>query len=513
MPQNQNILIIGDEPSLAEQVRLLTASSPMEVYLAADCRAALDEARRHAIDLVVLDRLTCAARGGQGAADVAALCPDALFLLINEGGSAHGTETSGGAEAAGTRDGELPFRLHGFLRKPYRAEEIETAVRNALEYNRLVHAHKRSEIALLESEGRLANMGANALVGIAIVQNNRVVYQNPAQQAIFRDLHAPFSLEDFSCVNPHDLKKVKEVYEGLLKKKIRTADFSFRLVMPDRENGKPVAKSVQCRASAYRHKGEEAILVNMMDVTHARELEDLVMIKDKMTSLGRVAAGIAHEIRNPLTGINSYLFTLEDLASGDSLAPEGLELIRRITSQIQVASNKIETVIKRVLDFSKPSKPKMAMIRINDALEEAIGLSAVAVRKKGIAIEKDLQGSLPLCYGDTHLMEQVALNLINNAAVAVERGGADKRIRVASYAAKNRVCVSVSDSGPGIPEDMADKIFDPFFTTRSDGSGIGLSIAQRIVVDHGGTITVGRSEWDGAEFVVDLPVEKRMYPR
>jgi len=498
---NENILIIGDEPVLFREISTLTASTPREVLTANNCAEALHQAKQPGIALVLIDLLLCTGDGGQDAADIRRHCPDALFILID------------GGDPERELPLDLPLNVYGYLRKPYRTGEILKTVENALDHKRLMHAHKISEIALLESEGRLANLVVNALMGISIIQNHTVVYQNPAQEEIFEGRKVPFGLDDLKCVQTHDLKKVQNVYKSILEKKTRSAELDFRFTLPVRETSKSVEKSVQCRASTHRHQGKDAILLNMMDITHARELESLVMIKDKMTSLGRVAAGIAHEIRNPLTGINSYLFTLEELTSEDTVTPDDLKLIRRITSQIQVASNKIESVIKRVLDFSRPSKAKMEMIRINDALEEALDLSAVTIRKKGITLEHDLQENLPLCYGDIHLMEQVVLNLINNAANAVEKNGGEKRIRIASFTGKGRVYVSVADSGAGVPGDLEDKIFDPFFTTRADGSGIGLSISQRIVADHGGTISVGRSDAGGAEFIIDLPVEKRMYPR
>ena len=153
------------------------------------------------------------------------------------------------------------------------------------------------------------------------------------------------------------------------------------------------------------------------------------------------------------------------------------------------------------------------MININDALEEALTLSAMTIRKTGISLEHSLQNNIPPCYGDTHLLGQVILNLLNNATRALEQHEGEKRIQVVSFTRKDRVFVSVGDSGPGIPKDIEEKIFDPFFTTSADGSGIGLSISQRIVTDHNGTIAIGRSSLGGAEFVVDLPVEKRMHPR
>ena len=270
---------------------------------------------------------------------------------------------------------------------------------------------------------------------------------------------------------------------------------------------------VQFRATTFKYHGRDAILVNVVDITEAKQLEHQLMIKNKMLSLGRVAAGIAHEIRNPLTGINSYLFTLDDLCNSESFEAEDIEMMRQIVDQIQIASNKIESVIKRVMDFSKPGAPKMVLTDINESLDEAIKLSAVTLRKNGIKLEKSLAQKLPQCYADTHLIEQVILNLITNAAKATENMTENKVIEVRSFSKNNTVFIAVSDSGPGVPLKIRDRIFDPFFTTKEDGQGIGLNIVQRIVADHNGSLIVDTSRWGGAEFRIELPIERRMNPR
>ena len=232
-----------------------------------------------------------------------------------------------------------------------------------------------------------------------------------------------------------------------------------------------------------------------------------------MVSLGRVAAGIAHEIRNPLTGINSYLYTVEDLLDKETLDAENMQMIQKIVGQIQIASNKIESVIKRVLDFSRPGAPAMGLININKSLEAAIKLSAVSLRKKGIKIDKLLDSNLPKCYGDAHLIEQVILNLVDNAVKATENNDSSKLITIKSYSKGSKIFVQISDNGHGIPKAIRDKIFDPFFTTETDGSGIGLAISLRIVNDHNGSISVDGNERGGADFTIELPIEKRMNPR
>ena len=225
-----------------------------------------------------------------------------------------------------------------------------------------------------------------------------------------------------------------------------------------------------------------------------------------MLSLGRVAAGIAHEIRNPLTGINTYLYTLKDFCASDQLGAEEIEIFRQILVQIQKASNKIGSVIKRVMDFSKPGAPKMVYTNINESLKEAIKLSSITMRKNGVKIEEFLAFDLPQCYADPHLIEQVILNLITNAAKAMDESTSrDKRIQIKSYAENNTLCIRVADSGPGVPLEDREKIFDPFFTTNEDGSGIGLNIAQRIVADHNGSISLSSSKWGGAELESNFP--------
>ena len=123
-------------------------------------------------------------------------------------------------------------------------------------------------------------------------------------------------------------------------------------------------------------------------------------------------------------------------------------------------------------------------------------------------MEKTLASDLPLCYADPQLIEQVILNLINNAAQSMNEMAGEKIIEITSYSDSEGVYITVEDSGPGVPQELHGDIFDPFFTTRSEGSGIGLSIAQRIILDHNGAISIGVSKWGGAAFRAALPVER-----
>ncbi len=380
---------------------------------------------------------------------------------------------------------------------------------NVLDHKKLQDARGEWERTLRENENRFRTLVENSLIGICIVQKNKIIYQNREHKRLYSCLPEKPLNKLIGHVHPDDVEKVIESYRSLLSDKTQSVDIDFRFYRSGMKGRYTEVRWTQCRASLFSYQGEEAILVNMMDITRAKELEQILRVKSKMISLGRVAAGIAHEIRNPLTGINSYLYTLEDILDEETLDSQNMQMMRAIVEQLKNASNKIESVIKRVLDFSRPGAPSMALISLNQSLEEAINLSAVSLRKKGIKIEKSLDCELPQCYGDSHLIEQVILNLVDNALKAIDKAEGPRILRITSRSQENSIFVDVSDSGPGVPPKIRDKIFDPFFTTETGGSGIGLAISQRIVNDHNGSIRVDSNEWGGAKFTIELPIEKR----
>lgn len=371
-----------------------------------------------------------------------------------------------------------------------------------------VEERKRTEEALRESEEHFRELVENSLVGISIIKNDQIVYQNPEHEKLFGHLLESLQVPNFENVYPKDVKKVKEFYQKTRSGENGNPDINFRFYPFGKKGSKANMRWVQCRASLIQYQGGKAILLNIMDVTRTRELERLVMMQDKMASLGCVAAGIAHEIRNPLTGVNTYLYTLEEVCNSDTLEERDLEMVRQIVGQIKIASNKIESVIRRVMDFSRPGSPEMVLVDINQSLQEAINLSSVTLRKARIKIEESLAQDLPQCCANPNLVEQVILNLINNAAKAMENTHGTKKIKITSSLRNGSIIVGVSDSGPGVPFEIRDRIFDPFFSNK-DGMGIGLSIVHRIITDHGGSLYVDTSEWGGAEFRIELPIKRK----
>ena len=261
--------------------------------------------------------------------------------------------------------------------------------------------------------------------------------------------------------------------------------------------------------SSWRSRDGVFFTAIVRDISGRLELEQLMRLQEKMASLGRVAAGIAHEIRNPLTGINSYMYSLRKGIEAGVADSQKRSLLLSIAGEIQGASDKIEGVIRRVMDFAKPGMPKLSLININQPIDEALKLSAATLRKNGIIVKQELAEGLQLCRADLQMIEQVMLNLITNAVQAMQAMTGEKHLELRSSSGDGHIVVTVGDSGPGISPQERAKIFDPFYTTKADGSGIGLSLCHRIITDHRGTLTAETSSWGGAEFRIELPVADR----
>ncbi|MBW2184781.1 MAG: PAS domain S-box protein, partial [Deltaproteobacteria bacterium] len=278
----------------------------------------------------------------------------------------------------------------------YHLEElVETRTAELMKVNEKlteeIADRKQAEKALRKSEKRFRDLVENSLTGILIIQNDKIIYQNPEQERLVSLLPKSFSFKDFKNIHTEDVEKVKQFYHTISSGKSKKTDLDFRFTLNGKNDSTSDMRWVNCRASLIDYQGEDALLFNMMDITRAKELEHLLRIKDKMTSLGRVAAGIAHELRNPLSGINIFLTTLE--RSYDKLTgidPGDLAKGKNIIEQLRSASDRIELVVKKVMDFAKPTVPQLTQHDINNSIQEALNLSSSTLRKEGITIKTSL---------------------------------------------------------------------------------------------------------------------------
>jgi len=367
-----------------------------------------------------------------------------------------------------------------------------------------VTKRKRAEKELLGSRKMFQALVENSLGGIFIVQNEQMVYANPEQKRLFGPVPPSFRLTTYEGIYPEDVPKVRELHRKITSGEAPMHEIVLRFYPIGKTGNKPDLKVVYCRASVIEYEGTGAVLFTMMDITRARELEQLLHTRDKMTSLGRIAAGMAHEIRNPLSGININLKGLAKIVAAGGRGDDAREII----DALHVSSQKIEDVVKRVMDFAKPNDPRFVLADANHPVREAMNLAEVSLRKNKISLETDLAGDLPRCFMDPRLIEQVVLNLINNASDALRDEGKPGTIRVTTRRVRHSVLLTVDDSGPGVPAHDRSKIFDPFYTTRTDGAGIGLSISSRIITDHGGSLSVSDGSLGGAQFLITIPIQE-----
>lgn len=368
-----------------------------------------------------------------------------------------------------------------------------------------ITARKIAEEKVRKSEKRFRRLVESSLIGILIIQNDQIVYKNPELKRIFGYSPKSFKFSNFKNIHPDDVDKVNRFHKKVISGKAKNITIDFRFYPVGKSNDGVNMRWVICRANLIEYSGKESILINIMDITREMEMEYLLRIKDKMSSLGHLAAGIAHEIRNPLSGINIFLDT-----AGENLEEiENNKDAKELFNQAKTAAYKIESVVKRILDFSRSSPPKLILTDINILIKEAINLSHVTLRKFDVKLESCLDENLPLITIDSQMIEEVMLNLITNAIEAMKNIKVQKNILITSFKQNNHIIVKVDDSGSGIAPATKDKIFDPFYTTKDYGTGIGLSFCQRIVVNHGGALEVSTSKLGGAEFTIRIPIKRR----
>jgi two-component system, sporulation sensor kinase E len=238
-------------------------------------------------------------------------------------------------------------------------------------------------------------------------------------------------------------------------------------------------------------------VVTLEDVSELKALTQQLIRTDRLAAMGELTAGVAHEVRNPLGIIRASVQLLEE--SGASP-----ERTREATGVIKQEIDRLDKVIKALLDFGRPAPPALVLTDLEDVLREVVLFTRRFASRSDVELEEHYSGGLPETLADPNQLKQVFVNLISNAVQAMESEGG--RIEVATGVDRGFVWARLSDTGPGIPNPQLDKVFDPFFSTRSDGTGLGLTIVHRIVDDHDGHIEVQSRPSGGTVFTVYLPV-------
>jgi signal transduction histidine kinase len=240
---------------------------------------------------------------------------------------------------------------------------------------------------------------------------------------------------------------------------------------------------------------EHGLTVTMRNETEKEKLREEMMRLDRLASLGKLSAGIAHEVRNPLTGIS---LLLDDLHDRSATGSADQQMIKKAVNEI----DRVERLVNALLNYSSPARAEFRICDLNQVVNDTVLLMRRPAERNGVSILLE-SGEIAVFRFDPEKIKQALLNIIRNAVEALSVGGC---VRISTLACGETALITVSDNGPGIRENDLSLIFEPFFTRKGAGTGLGLSITQRIVEEHHGRIQVESSPAGGTTFTIVLPV-------
>ena len=334
---------------------------------------------------------------------------------------------------------------------------------------------------------RILEQMADAVV--AIDPAGRIQVFNQIAERLF-GIEASAALgRHFTTVLGHEI----EVISQTLEREAEVQGETCRCRLPA---GRELTLSVSTSLIRDGQGQVETAVVVIQDLTEKVAMEADLQRRDRLVSMGALASGVAHEVRNPLNAINLLVQRLEREFEPRAESEEYYRLIRLVRDEIQ----RVNRIIKDFLALARPPQLRPQEIDLETLVEKAIQVVASRAAVKGLRLAREFE-PVGRIQADPEQLEQVLLNLLGNAVEATEEG----EIRVATRPAEEGVEIVVQDTGAGIPPEHIERIFDLYFTTKPEGTGLGLSMVHRIVSEHGGRIEVQSKVGEGTQFVVRLP--------
>ncbi|MBI4964448.1 MAG: PAS domain S-box protein [Desulfomonile tiedjei] len=394
------------------------------------------------------------------------------------------------------------------------AVEGDEIVQLTSSFNRMLAHLKASEARLRESEEKyrfLFDSGPSPIF-VMDADDLRILDVNARAEEEYQHTRQDFLNMSFADLG---LDRDREATRNRLKHVFATEITFLPVLQHRRRDGSPFMVNFQASLSRYRNR--PAIIAAVWDVTERLERQAKLIQAGKMATLGEMATGIAHELNQPLNIVRlgcDYLS--KKTKSGQSVSAEDLnQVLEELAYSVQRASR----IINHLRQFGRRADDIMFPIDINGPIVNVFTLVGTQLKSRGIRWTLSLDVNLPKIMGDDNRLEQVFINLILNARDAIlsktsdptaEGEAGDKVITIKSFSETDRVLVTVSDTGPGIPESIRPKVFEPFFTTKKtgEGTGLGLSISYGIVKEHKGTIEIDPTATEGTTFRLSFPALK-----
>ena len=359
----------------------------------------------------------------------------------------------------------------------------------------LVEQLSRNNVLLTEQLARITEieiLNENILNSmsqplIALDKNNDIKILNNAATNVYQDLKLHSNFIDYKS---EVLEIIHQPLEGVSSGEVKQFDEIIRV----RSNDVHIVSHIKMYPLQNNENEITGTVIVIEDITEMYQLEEEIRRADKLSAIGVMASGVAHEIRNPLGIVKTIAQTIK---SSDKLNEMDLEGINIIIEEVDRANG----VIKEILDFSKIEKGELVTGSVFELINDVIKITHKFAENNLVLIETDIDENL-YCMMDVSKMKQVFMNLIMNAVDAMPDGG---NVKITGKKHNEKVILKVSDNGLGIPEEKLDSIFNPFYTTKDKGTGLGLSITHKIIKDHNGSIKVNSTSGKGTEFVIELP--------
>jgi signal transduction histidine kinase len=457
------VLIVDDEESLAENLSEIVGMLGVETAVARDRKSALAAAAGRDFDVALIDVRLPDGDGMSLLEPLHAQSPYMQVVLVT------GNATLEGAIAAVRGD------AFAYVLKPVSPPDLLDTVRRALDQAALYHERERLRLDLERSERRHRELVESmpALV-LALDENGRITIWN----------------------------RLLETVTGFTRAEMLGRDGTVLVTADGRAHDLPLkaggARKVRwSRAEVPGRWGEALVYAVGIDVTGEEEMLRRTLRAERLAAVGTLAAGLAHEVRNPLNSASLQLEVLVRRLERGEASDRTVPIVHVIKGEI----DRLDRLVREFLAFAKPAPLETRAVDVPALLASTAELIGPEAEAAHIALAVDTPGDLPAASGDAERLRQVLLNLTRNALEAMQASGGHVTLR--GRAAGSMLEIEVQDDGPGFPNDLP--VFDAFFTTKDQGTGLGLSLVHRIIQDHGGTIRV--SSRPGATcFTFTLPI-------
>lgn len=363
-------------------------------------------------------------------------------------------------------------------------------------------------LRLIQERGLLETIFQSIQEGVIVIDGmGRITYSNKATESLLG-----IAMDDIK--GRHISRYIKEIdWDNILK---LDEDEWSKLISHEIEVAYPERRIINFYIVPLFTKKitEQGAVLILRDVTRDRFQEANVVESEKINAIKLLAAGVAHEIGNPLNALNIHLQLLDRELSqiikgcdtGTEPDKNTIESLKGLLGVSRKEVSRLDAIISQFLKAIRPARPELKLDSVHEVLKETLTLLEEDIRNRKINVEIRSKEQIPNILIDRDQLKQVFFNIIKNAMQAMPDGG---MLIVALGITDQFIAVSFKDSGTGIKEEDLGHIFDPYFTTKKEGSGLGLMIVQRIVQDHGGFIKVSSKHGEGTDFTVLLPLAER----